>query len=253
MKVLTILNLKGGVGKTTTTINLAEHIAMVEKKRVLLIDADPQANLTHFYDVQIGDHSPFFEIFALRNPVKPFIIKKNLHIIPSNVRSSKVNTLIDGEKDALYILKDMLCNREYTEIYDYCIIDCPPSLGHSVVNSIVAANHVIIPITAGDFAFQGLEAIISSINTVRRAYNPDTSILGILPTLFHVGRKASETLLTQLAQHDLPVFSSRVRFCECFRRAELAHQSVYECDKKSNAAIDMTNFSKEVLERIKHK
>ena len=253
MKVIPILNLKGGVGKTTTTINLAEYIANIEKKRALLVDADPQANLTHFYNVETPKNDNFFTLFALRDKVTPTIIKKNLHIIPSTAKSSKINSLIEGEKDSLYILADVLQSRTYTEIYDYCIIDCPPSLGQTVVNAVVAADYVIVPVTAGDFASQGLESVIATIAVAQREYNPNVKILGILPTLFNVGRVASKTLLAYLQDHNLPVFTTRIRYCECFRRAELVHQSVYECDRRSNAAIDMANFSQEVINLIKPK
>jgi len=251
MKILTILNLKGGVGKTTTAINLAEYIATVEKKRVLLIDADAQANLTGFYGITVPKQDNFFGIFVTQEPVEPIIIKKNLHIIPSNARTSKINSLIEGEKNSLYILTDILHNRRYTEIYDYCIIDCPPSLSKTVVNTVVAVDYIIIPVTTGEFAIQGLEAVIASLQTIQREYNKNVSLLGILPTLFSNGRKASKNLITQLGISQLPVFESKIRFCESFRRAELAHKSVYDFDRKSNAAIDMTRFSEEVVNRIK--
>lgn len=253
MKVITILNLKGGVGKTTTTINLAEYIATVEKKRVLLIDADPQANLTHFYQTDVPKQDNIFGLFAMRDKVHPTIIRKNLHIIPSNARSSKINSLIEGEQNSLYILTDILHSRDYTEIYDYAIIDCPPSLGQTVVNAVVAADHVIIPVTTGEFASQGLESVMAAITAIQREYNPKVTILGILPTLFSAGRIASQNLITHLKENGLPVFDCRIRYCESFRRAELEHKSVYEFDKRSNAALDMTVFSKEVMLRLKKK
>ncbi|MBR2216819.1 MAG: ParA family protein [Alistipes sp.] len=252
MKVITILNLKGGVGKTTSTINLAEYIASVEKKRVLLIDADPQANLTHFYQTDVPKQDNFFGIFAMRDKVQPTIIKRNLHIIPSNARSSKINSLIEGEHNSLYILTDILHSRDYTDIYDFVIIDCPPSLGQTVVNAVVAADYVIIPVTTGEFASQGLESVIAAITTIQREYNPKVTILGILPTLFSAGRVASQNLISHLSDNGLPMFDCRIRYCESFRRAELAHKSVYEFDRRSNAALDMTAFSKEVMLRLKN-
>lgn len=250
MKIISILNLKGGVGKTTTSINLAEYIANVAKKQVLLVDADPQANLTQFYKTD-GQQNNFFTIFAMRDKVQPTFIKKHLTIIPSNARSSKINALIEGEKDSLYILTDILHKRYYTDIYDYCIIDCPPSLGQTVVNAVVAADYVIIPVTAGEFASQGLDSVIAAISTIRREYNPKVILLGVLPTLFNIGRVASQELIKSLGDRNLPIFNTRIRFCEIFRRAELAHQSVYDFDKRSNAALDMTAFSNEVLAAIK--
>ena len=189
----------------------------------------------------------------MRDKVRPTIIKKNLHIIPSNARSSKINSLIEGEQNSLYILTDILHNRDYTDIYDYCIIDCPPSLGQTVVNAVVASDHVIIPVTAGEFASQGLESVISAITVIQREYNPDVSILGVLPTLFSAGRIASQNLMTYLSNLNLRTFNSKIRYCESFRRAELAHQSVYVFDKRSNAALDMTTFSEEVLQKIKQR
>lgn len=251
MKILTILNLKGGVGKTTTAINLAEYIANIESKRVLLIDADSQANLTQFYGAEVPKQDNFFSIFANRDAVKPVILKKGLHLIPSNARTAKVNSLIEGEKDSLYILKDTLKHRNYSDIFDYCIIDCPPSVGLTVVNAIVAAHHIIIPLTAGEFAFQGLEAILETISSVQHNFNNEVTILGILPTMYHLGRRASQQLDEQLKNLQIPVFNTPIRFCEGFRRAELAHQSVYAYDPKSNAAIDMCCFSQEVIHRIK--
>ena len=160
--------------------------------------------------------------------------------------------MIEGEHNSLYILTDILHSRDYTDIYDFVIIDCPPSLGQTVVNAVVAADYVIIPVTTGEFASQGLESVIAAITTIQREYNPKVTILGILPTLFSAGRVASQNLISHLSDSSFPMFDCRIRYCESFRRAELAHKSVYEFDRRSNAALDMTAFSKEVMLRLKN-
>lgn len=140
MKTISILNLKGGVGKTTTALHLAEFLS-AHKKRTLLIDLDGQCNLTQFYGIEVSKTENVYRLFDDKEAVQPKMIHRRLSILPSNVKTSKIDINIASEPDMIYILRNILNNTRYKAIYDYVVIDCPPSIGLSVLNALTASTY----------------------------------------------------------------------------------------------------------------
>ena len=216
MKTITITNLKGGVGKTTTAINLAHRLAS-EDKRVLLLDTDHQANLSRFFNAQ--SERNIYQLFIGKTIPQPYAISDNLHII---------------------------------SLYDYCIIDCPPALDMIVTNALTAADYVLIPLTSGQFAYDGLRNIIDRIDEIKESANPHIEILGILLTMVSERTRAVKTVKDMLKKHglDIKTCEARIRQCEAFKQAELKHISIFDYDPKSNGACDMETFFQEIRPRI---
>ncbi|CAI27428.1 Sporulation initiation inhibitor protein soj [Ehrlichia ruminantium str. Welgevonden] len=192
-KVFGIVNQKGGVGKTTTSINLATAFAIVNKK-TLLIDLDPQGNSSTGFGITYQQRTnTVYEVLINNIPTSSAIIKTeipNLDLLPSTVDLSAAEVELTQVQKREFVLKNSLS--EIKTSYDYIFIDCPPSLGLLTVNALIAANAVIIPLQCEFFALEGLSHLIKTIELIKKHLNPSLSIEGIILTMYDKRNKLSE-------------------------------------------------------------
>jgi len=247
--IITIANQKGGVGKTTTSINLAAAFALMGHK-TLLIDMDPQANSTvTFVDRSEQKHSVFD---LLENPDLPFenvvlptsII--NLSLLPASISLAKLESKLIGEIDGHFRLKDRLDTFKYK--FDYIIIDTPPTLGLITINSFVAASHLIIPIQSSYFALEGTDDLLDTYEKVRARSNPELTLLGVLITMYDkriVIAKDSETHIRKMFADRVfnTIISKNVRLEE----SPAYKESIFTFAPNSRGAIEYQELAKEIV------
>lgn len=204
-EVIVIANQKGGVGKTTTAVNLAASLAVAEKK-VLLIDSDPQANATTSLGFHRNDYEfNIYHVLIGTKKLKDIILKSELptlHLAPSNiglVGIEKEYYDTQNSKGRELVLKKAIAN--VIKDYDYIIIDSPPALGPMTINALSASNSVIIPIQCEFFALEGLAQLLNTIKLVRKSINQKLTIRGFLPTMFSAQNNLSKQVLADLKQH----------------------------------------------------
>ena len=251
-KVIAIANQKGGVGKTTTAINLAASLAVLEKK-VLIIDADPQANTTSglnfspdndqkrtLYEVMIGD-------IDIRDTLIQTEIAA-LHMIPSHINLVGAEIEMLKLENREMVLKNALAPLK--EEYDYIIIDCSPSLGLITVNSLTAADSIIIPVQPEFFALEGLGKLLQTIRLVQGRPNPDLTIEGFLVTMFDGRTKVHNQVLTELKEHfGSMVFNTIIQRNIRLSEAPSHGKPIILYDVICNGTTNYLNLAKEVLEK----
>jgi chromosome partitioning protein len=250
--IIVIANQKGGVGKSTTAINLSAACALKGKK-VLLLDLDPQANSSlSFVEPQTINGSAF-EFFTETSQscidfIYPTKVAK-LDIIPSKINLAKLEAKLVGDFDAIFRLRDRL--EEIRSKYDLIFIDTPPTLGLITVNALVAANHVLIPIQSSYFALEGTDDLLETIEKVRSRPNPELELLGVLVTLFDKRTSLSK----DIEQHIRQVFGKKAFKTVISRSVRLeespAHkETIFTYSPKSSGSLEYQELSREVLKRV---
>ncbi len=246
-KTFCISNHKGGVGKTTTTVNLSAALATMEK-RILAIDFDPQANLTHSFGVNEFDKSVYDALKeGIELPIIP--INEYLDIVPSCIDLSAAETELINEPGKEYILKELIS--KVKSKYDYILIDCPPSLGFLTINAFTASEYIIIPLQAHYLAMQGLSKMLEIIEKVKNRLNPDIEIGGIILTYYDERKILNKDVHATIEEHfDEKVFFSKIRENIALAEAPSSGTDIITYSPKSNGANDYKQLCTEFYLRF---
>ena len=252
-KIIAIANQKGGVGKTTTSVNLAASLGALEKK-VLLIDADPQANASSglgidVESVEIGS----YQILEHSNTPEEAIVScsaPNVDIIPAHIDLVAIEIELVDKENREYMLKQAL--ESIKDKYDYILIDCAPSLGLLTLNALTAADSVIIPIQCEYFALEGLGKLLTTIKSVQKIHNADLDIEGLLLTMFDSRLRLSNQVVEEVQKHfsDM-VFNTVIQRNIKLSEAPSFGESIINYDATSKGASNYLQLAEEIIRKNK--
>ena len=245
-KILSISNHKGGVGKTTSAINIGAGLNILGKK-VLLIDLDPQANLSQSLGLIDLDKNIYG---ALKGDYKlePISVLKGLDVIPSTLDLSGAEIELSSEPGREYILKELI--EEVRDSYDYIIIDSPPSLGLLTINSFTAADEILIPLQAQFLAMQGLAKLVEVVEKIKSRLNKSLKIGGVFITQYDGRKVLNRDVVESINTHfKSEVFETKIRDNIALAEAPAQGLDIFRYNSKTNGAEDYLSLAKEIIKR----
>ncbi|MEO9871845.1 ParA family protein [Ekhidna sp.] len=244
MTTISIVNQKGGTGKTTTSINLGSALTKLGQK-VLILDMDSQGNLG--YSVGLDDGETISDVFEGNAQIQDIIQdREGMDIIPSDMRLVDIELSLIEMDDRHKVLDSYLS--KISKKYDYVLIDCPPSLSILAVNALYASDKVIVPMLLEVLSLQGLDQIIQTIQKINSSYKKKLEVLGILPVMVDKRRKLSEEVTDYIKEnYDLKIFESMIRNNVKASEAPSFGQSVIAYAPNSNSGKDYMSFAEEVI------
>lgn len=252
VRIISVVNQKGGVGKTTTTVNLAAYLAGLGQ-RVLVIDIDPQGNASSglgldiqkldrgLYEVLVQPETKIVEVLKAHN--------KNLHILPSTPDLAGASIELVSQQNREFILRENL--KDVLDLYDFVLIDNPPSLGLLTINGLVAANEVLIPVQCEYYALEGLSQLLNTINLIKEHLQPDLKILGAVMTMYDARNKLSQAVFDELYKY----FPNKIFRSVIPRNVRLAEapsygKSIKDYDEQSSGGKAYRRLAQEILNEI---
>ncbi len=247
MKTIAILNHKGGTGKTTSALNIGAGLARL-KKKILLIDLDPQTNLTEGLGVRDAKVSVYNSLRdGVDLPIQP--ISEYLDLVPSSLDLVGAELELVSQMARESILKKLL--KKIKEQYDYIIIDCPPALGMLTINALVPSDTVLIPLEAEFYSYRGIDRMVNIISEVRTHYNESLTIGGVFITKCNPKRLLTEHITESVKKHfGNKLLDTRIRINVALAEAPVHGQDIFAYAPNSNGAADYESLVQEILNKI---